>query len=168
MEQNTPKFRLRLNLFDSIVLILALAVGAFLLWNALKPDPAAKGPSSETSTVRYTVRFQKWKPGDSALIQLGDKLTDNIKNLELGKVVAVQAVPSQTVLLDEDSRAFVLATIQGYEDVLVTVESPAAMAKDAVVLGDGYRLWVGATAYIRGSGYMATSSVISIEREGTR
>lgn len=31
MEQNTPKFRLRLNLFDTIVLVLALAVGAFLL-----------------------------------------------------------------------------------------------------------------------------------------
>ena len=31
MEPNTPKFRLRLNLFDGIVLVLALAVGAFLL-----------------------------------------------------------------------------------------------------------------------------------------
>ena len=37
MEQNTPKFRLRLNLFDTIVLVLALAVGAFLLWRAVKP-----------------------------------------------------------------------------------------------------------------------------------
>ena len=34
MEQNNGKFRLRLNLFDGIVLIVALAVGAFLLWNA--------------------------------------------------------------------------------------------------------------------------------------
>lgn len=38
MEQNTPKFRLRLNLFDGIILIAALAVGAFLLWNAGKPQ----------------------------------------------------------------------------------------------------------------------------------
>ena len=40
MEQKTPKFRLRLNLFDGIVLVLALAVGAFLLWNAMKPAAA--------------------------------------------------------------------------------------------------------------------------------
>ena len=41
MEQNTPKFRLRLNLFDTIVLVLALAVGAFLLWRAVKPAAPA-------------------------------------------------------------------------------------------------------------------------------
>ena len=35
MEQHNQKFRLRLNLFDAIVLIIALAVGAFVLWNAL-------------------------------------------------------------------------------------------------------------------------------------
>lgn len=168
MEQNTPKFRLRLNLFDAIVLILALAAGAFLLWNTLKPAPAAQSPSPETSTVRYTVRFQRWKPGDGAMVQPGDKLTDNIRNLELGHVVSAQAVPSQSILLNQNSRSLVLATIPGYEDVLVTVESPASVAKDAVVLESGYKLWVGATAYIRGSGYMATSSVVSIEREGTK
>ena len=35
MEPNKPKFRFRLNLFDSIVLVLALAVGAFLVWSAI-------------------------------------------------------------------------------------------------------------------------------------
>ena len=40
MEPNKPKFRFRLNLFDSIVLVLALAVGAFLVWSAIKPAAA--------------------------------------------------------------------------------------------------------------------------------
>ena len=45
MEPNKPKFRFRLNLFDSIVLVLALAVGAFLVWSAIKPAAApAEGP----------------------------------------------------------------------------------------------------------------------------
>ena len=34
MEHNTSGFRLRLNLFDGIVIVLALAVGAFLAWTA--------------------------------------------------------------------------------------------------------------------------------------
>ncbi len=42
MEHNTSGFRLRLNLFDGIVIVLALAVGAFLAWTALKP--AAPSP----------------------------------------------------------------------------------------------------------------------------
>ena len=80
MEQNTPKFRLRLNLFDGIVLVLALAVGAFLLWSALKPAAPAEGAAPSTATVRYTVRFQKWIEGTSVLVESGDKLVDNIKN----------------------------------------------------------------------------------------
>ena len=47
MEPNKPKFRFRLNLFDSIVLVLALAVGAFLVWSAIKPAAApAEGAGS--------------------------------------------------------------------------------------------------------------------------
>ena len=45
MEPNKPKFRFRLNLFDSIVLVLALAVGAFLVWSAIKP---AAAPAEDT------------------------------------------------------------------------------------------------------------------------
>ena len=50
MEQNTPKFRLRLNLFDTIVLVLALAVGAFLLWRAVKPAAPVQADPTATST----------------------------------------------------------------------------------------------------------------------
>lgn len=68
MEHNTPKFRLRLNLFDGIVLVLALAVGALLLWMSLKPSAGDQGTASTASTVRYTVRFQRWPEGTSEII----------------------------------------------------------------------------------------------------
>ena len=46
MEQKTPKFRLRLNLFDALVLIAALAAAAVMGWLALRPQetetPAAR------------------------------------------------------------------------------------------------------------------------------
>ena len=38
MEENKYKFRLRLNLFDGIILVVALAVAAVLLWMAVKPQ----------------------------------------------------------------------------------------------------------------------------------
>ena len=38
MEENKYKFRLRLNLFDGIILVVALAVAAVLLWMAVKVD----------------------------------------------------------------------------------------------------------------------------------
>ena len=100
MEQKTPKFRLRPNLFDGIVLVLALAVGALLLWTALKPAPTVDQPAAETSTVRYVVRFQRWMEGTGALIEEGDKLVDNIKNYDLGRVVSAEVVPVEVLLLD--------------------------------------------------------------------
>lgn len=168
MEQHTPKFRLRLNLFDGIVLVLALAVGAFLLWTALKPAASPVGESSTTSTVRYTVRFQRWIAGTGSLVQPGDKLVDNIKNFEMGSVVSSEAVSAQSLQLDNISRQYVLTDVSGYEDVLVTVESPCTENSEAITLGGGYALRVGAMAYIRGEGYMASGPIISIEREGQR
>ena len=168
MEQNTPKFRLRLNLFDGIVLVLALAVGAFLLWGALKPAAApVEGETASVSTVRYTVRFQKWIEGTSALIEPGDKLVDNIKNYELGTVVSAETVPARSLQLDHQSHQYVLADVPGYEDVLVTVEAPCESG-ESIILGGGYALRVGSVAYIRGEGYMASGPIISIDREGLK
>lgn len=167
MEQNNGKFRLKLNLFDGIVLIAALAVGAFLLWNAFKPAPAASSgtASPSTSTVRYTIRFQRLMEGTGSLIQPGDALVDTIKNYNLGTVVSVEIVPVQSQVLDHDNREYVLADIAGYEDALVTVESTCTDSNDTLLLDGGYTLRVGGTAYIRGEGYMGSGPIISIERE---
>lgn len=168
MEQNNGKFRLKLNLFDGIVLILALAVGAFLLWNALKPAPAASSgePASTASTVRYTVRFQRMMEGTGSLIEPGDALVDTIKNYSLGNVVSVEIVPAQSLVLNHDSREYALTTLAGYEDALITVEAPCTVSSDTLLLDGGYTLRVGATAYVRGEGYMGSGPIISIEREG--
>lgn len=164
---NTSKFRLRLNLFDGIVLVLALALGAVLLWTNLKPaSPVGSTPSAASSTVRYTVRFQKWLEGTSSLIQEGDKLVDNIKNYKLGQVVSAEVVPALSQQLDHEGRQYVQTIIPGYEDVLVTVEAPCTISDESVTLDGGYSLRVGGTAYIRGEGYMGSGPIISIEREG--
>ena len=167
MEQNNGKFRLRLNLFDGIVLIVALAVGAFLLWNAFKPAPSTPSgqPTVSSTTVRYTIRFQRLMEGTGSLIQPGDALVDTIKNYKLGNVVSVEIVHAQSQILDHDSREYVLADVPGYEDALVTVESTCTDSNDTILLDGGYTLRVGATAYIRGEGYMGSGPIIAIERE---
>ncbi len=166
MEHNTPKFRLRLNLFDGIVLILALAVGGLLLWMALKPAAGEQSASPTASTVRYTVRFQRWPEGSSEIIEAGDALVDNIKNYEMGNVVSWEVVPAVNQVLDNESHRYVQATVEGYEDILVTVESPCTESDQGFILGGGYALRVGVTAYIKGEGYMASGPVVSVEREG--
>ena len=163
MEQNTQKFRLKLNLFDGIVLVLAVAAAAFLLWRAMKPAVQVPMDPSVTSTVRYTVRFQRWTPGTSALIQAGDRIADNIKNYEIGQVVSAEAEPARIQVLDTQNRRYVWAEMNGFEDVLVTIEAPCTVSDAAIPVGGGYELRVGSTGYFRGEGYMGSGPIVAIE-----
>ena len=163
MEQHTQKFRLKLNLFDGIVLVLAVAVAAFLLWRAMKPAVQVPMDPSVTSTVRYTVRFQRWTPGTSALIQAGDRIADNIKNYEIGQVVSAEAEPARIQVLDTQNRRYVWAEMDGFEDVLVTIEAPCTVSDAAITVGGGYELRVGSTGYFRGEGYMGSGPIVAIE-----
>ena len=163
MEQNTQKFRLKLNLFDGIVLVLAVAAAAFLLWRAMKPAVQVPMDPSVTSTVRYTVRFQRWTPGTSALIQAGDRIADKIKNYEIGQVVSAEAEPARIQVLDTQNRRYVWAEMDGFEDVLVTIEAPCTVSDAAITVGGGYELRVGSTGYFRGEGYMGSGPIVAIE-----
>lgn len=164
--QKPEKFRLRLNLFDSVVLVLALAAGAFLLWSALKPDAApADGADASVVTVRYTVCFQRWLEGTSSAIHAGDRLTDSVRNYDIGRVVSAEAVPSTGLRVDHDARRYVLATMEGYEDVMVTVDVPCTVTSEAITTTSGYVLRVGGTAYVQGDGYLASGYIRAIERE---
>ena len=163
MEQNTPKFRLKLNLFDGIVILLALVAGGLMLWTALKPQAPAPAGSIASSDVRYTIRFRRWAPGSSGAVKAGDKSADNIKNYEVGQVVSVQAVPALAQVPDQNSRRWVWAELEGFEDVLVTVESPCVISDDAITIGGGYQVRVGTVGYFRGEGYMGSGPIVAIE-----
>ena len=163
------KFRFKLNLFDGIVLVLALCVGAFLGYTYLKPAPV---PTEEagvvtTDTVRYTVKFQKMMEGTETMVEPGDQLVDNIKNYKLGTVVSTEVIPCTTRVEDHVNKQVVRAEVPGHVDLLVTVESDrATLGADAVVLDGGYNLRVNTHAYIKGEGYMASGPIMFIEREG--
>ena len=161
MEQNNHKFRLRLNLFDAIILVAVLLVGAAAAWIGLRSG----GETTPTAApVRYTVVFQKMAKGDSQLIQAGDKLEDAVKNYSIGTVVSVETKPAVTQILDQEERCYVDAELAGYEDVYVTVESACTDNGETLLLGGGYDFRVGQTAYVRGPGYMGSGPVTAIER----
>jgi len=168
MEQNTSGFRLRLNLFDGIIILLALAAGAFLAWSTLKPAvPAAPDPGTQ-STVRYTVRFQRWATGTSALIGENDQIADNIKNFEIGRVVAVEAVPALMQVLDHENHRYVWAEAEDFEDVLVTIEAPCVVTDESITVGGGYQVRTGAMAYLKGEGYLGSGPIVSVEQGGQK
>lgn len=168
MEQNTPKFRLRLNLFDGLVLLIALAVGAVLAWTALKPQAPVEAAPQNTATVRYTIRFQRMSPEAAQLVEEGDLLADNVKNYEMGKVTGIQAVPAQVPVVDHVNQRSVLAVQEGVLDLLVEVTAPCTATQKSITVGGGYEIRVGGVQYIRGQGYMASGPIVAMELEGAQ
>lgn len=163
MEQNRPKFRLRLNLFDGIVLAVALAVAAFLGWMALNPPPSSMDYTQD-GAVRYTLRLARWPEGTSSLVQEGDQLTDMTKSRALGEVVGIQVFPARMTAVDQQARRQVLAEVEGYEDVVLTIDSPCLIGRSHLTLdGKEYILRVGTVVYLRGQGYMGSGTVESVE-----
>lgn len=164
MGSDHTKFRLRLNLFDAIVLLLALAVGALLLWNAVKPEPPQKDASEQTGVARFTVRLSRWPEGTVSLVRLGDRITDNVNNRPVGEVVDVEAGPCLIQTANQETRKYLMTAIEGYNDVLLTIESPCTLNKYGLTVGEKkYPLRVGNAAYLRGEGYMGSGVVESIE-----
>ncbi len=162
MEQNKKTFRLRLNLFDSIVIAAALLVGGVLLWMQMKPAAPTAAPAAQK--IRFTVVLQKTVPGTGAQVETGDLLVDTIKNYEIGNVVSVETVPARDFAPDYENGSYVLADVPDKEDVYITMESSAVVTDEAVTVGTGYALRVGDWIYARGPGYLGSGKVYAIER----
>ena len=163
MEQQTPKFRLRLNFFDSIVLLLALLAGAFLLWRAVAPHQAENVAIPQTQQVRYTIRLTRALPILEELVQPGQSITDSARNNALGTVVEVQCEPGTYFTLSEREHAWINAPVPDRINVNMTVEASATGDDSQLLINGSYALWVGDNIYVRGPGYIGIGDVIAIE-----
>ena len=117
------KCRFRLNLFDGIIILLALAVGGVMLWMQMKPAASADSGEPAAASMHYTIRLQKTVPGTGELVETGDALVDVVKNMALGSVVSATVMPATDSIIDEDAEAYVTAEIPGYEDVVRSASS---------------------------------------------
>lgn len=163
MEQKNTKFRFKLNLFDGIVILAALAVGGVLLWSRMQPQQStASAPAA--SQIQYTIQLRKTVSGTGALVESGDALVDAVKNFDLGRVVSSETTPAVRSILNEDTQSYVVAEIPGYEDIYIVVESTATVSDSQVLLGSGFELRVGEDIFVRGPGYLGSGKVYAIER----
>ena len=164
MEENKRRFRLKLNLFDGIVILAALAVAAVLLYLQMKPAPEDESGAPAVTTMQYTVRLLETIPGTGDLVKTGDKLRDVVKNHDIGTVVSATVMPATDSIIDEATNSYVTAEIPGREDVEIVIETTATYGEESVLVGSGYAVRVGDEIFVRGPGYLGSGEVWSIER----
>ena len=162
MEENKKPFRLRMNLFDGIVLVIILAVGLFLLWTQFRPEE--EPASSEWVPVRYSVRLNQVLEGTSELIQPGDPLEYTLEDAQLGTVVSVESAPCITTGLDEEALTPISSVLPGYESVDLVVDAMCEEEDYCLRAGGVVVLRTGDQLYIRGPQFAAVGTITEIER----
>lgn len=160
MEQKKEKMKIRLNLFDSVVLVVVLALGGVFVWQSFRSGNS----TSQAQTVRYTVVMKEVKEGTGDSIQIGGRLEDAVKNFDLGTIDSKVILPTEKQVLNHAERSYVTAYLDGYEDVEVEVVVNATETDTALLLDGSYELRVGDYMYMRGEGYMSSGFVTKIER----
>ena len=162
MEQHNRPFRLRLNLFDGIVLAVILVVGLFLLWTFFRPEREAD--NADWVLVRYSVHIDQVLEGTSQLIQPGDPLEYTLEEAQLGTVVSVESSPCVTTGLDEESLTTVEAVLPGYESIDLVVDAMCEEEDYCLRAGGVVVLRTGDQLYIRGPQFAAVGTITDIER----
>ena len=86
MAENTKKFNI--NFFDIVIILIIVCVGAgvYLFMNK---DTAV----SNTKKLTYKIELTNTTPDLEDYIRIGDDLTENTKNYNMGKVVDFETIP---------------------------------------------------------------------------
>ena len=107
----------KLNFFDIIIVIVVIAVAGGLYVFTHKDKVV------ETKVLRYNIELTECPVGLSKKINIGDKLTDNVKNYYMGKVAAVEAFECKKLGEDRESGQIRESIVPDAENIIITVEA---------------------------------------------
>lgn len=165
MSTQPKKFKIKLNLFDFIVLAFAGLVAAGLIAFLIISHFQDQAKLVEGT---YTIRLQGATPEIVDMIQVGDELENAITNVDIGTVVSFTYRPTLVAVLDEETLTFITQEQPDYIDVDIVVSAPYSLDDDGdeIFLESGYQIRCSEYAYVRGPGYLGSGPVIHIDREG--
>ena len=160
MSNEKKGFKWRPNLFDIVIVLIILAVGA-VLYLMLRPTASNV---VQTTPMRYTIEMLNLPEGTHELMQVGDKIIDASRTYPMGTVVAVEAVPYTVETVDQENNVVRQAAVPGYETVLLTLEANMVVTDSSITTEGGYLVRVGLSTKAKSENYAATGYIVGIER----
>lgn len=157
MEEKKP--RRHPNFFDVIfiVLILALAGGAYWV--------SHDGTSGQELVSRsYVIELNHLQADMAQYAALGDRVTDNVKNQDMGTVMALETVPYTIPVADEAAGTVKQVPVEGYVSLRITVQTDTTETDSQVATEDGYILRVGTSVSCAVGGLTSAGYIIQVDR----
>ena len=156
MAENKKKFKI--NFFDIVIILIVVCVGAGVYFFT------HKSPAAETKKLTYVVELNKTTPGLEDYIRIGDDLTENTKNYNMGKVVDVETVPYSKITPDYENNAYVDSVDPYYSTVLITVEADVTETASSYAVDGQYVVRAGTEVFVKGEGYAGEGYIVKINR----
>ena len=156
MAENKKKFKI--NFFDIVIILIVVCVGAGVYFFT------HKSPAASTKKLTYVVELNKTTPGLEDYIRIGDDLTENTKNYNMGKVVDVETVPYSKITPDYENNAYVDSVDPYYSTVLITVEADVTETASSYAVDGQYVVRAGTEVFVKGEGYAGEGYIVKINR----
>ena len=148
------------NLFDIIVILIAVALAALLFFMRQEQQ----NESSTAGTVRYTLELTGMLNGSADLIEPGDQLVDKVKKYDIGKVVSVQVDTTVQRAYDLENGGIVETPMAGQQTATIVVEAECTETSSQIIVDGGYIVAAGMEASLRGPGYWGSGYIMSVDR----
>lgn len=153
------KTRKHPNFFDIlIVLLLILVAGA--AWVISHRD----NTQGEAVLRRYTIELTDLEETMADSVQVGDKVTDNIKNYDIGTVAGVEVLPYTQGVVDEENAVIRQQPMPGSIRLLVTVECLTVEGEKEIATTSGYTLRTGTSVSISAGELTSGGYILTVER----
>ena len=152
--------KFKINVFDAVVVavVIIVLIAAYAFMNRGGDTVVA------TKKLRYKIEITEKPVGFSELIEVGDRITDNIKNYHMGTVVAIETEPYKDIFEDYENGRYAEGETDELETVVLTLEADVTETESSLIVGGNYVVKAGKEIAVKGEGYAGTGHVISIER----
>lgn len=167
MEKENKKGRSIINLFDIVLIVIALVLGAALFLSSRGSAGEQDTPSlsGNRTPVRYSIELSSVEQNVVDLFKEGDPLVDREKKYNIGTIESVEVSPGRRLVNDYENNRQIYVEEPGRYLLTVTVITEGVIDERNITLDGGYILRIGKTVYGKLPGGVFQGTVVAIERE---
>ncbi len=165
--EDKQKRRVRFNLFDVLIILLAVAVGVGVL--ALRNRAAGGSAETARTTVpmRCTVEIMR-APSDMVnQMRVGDDIYRSTDSAYIGKIAEVRSIPHVENEYDAGAGRYVRYEDPKFIDIYVTIEGEGYSTARDIIIG-AVPIKVCGEMYVKGKGFARMGYVCAIDTMGAQ
>lgn len=154
------KKKFRPNILDILLLLLiaAVALAAYAISHRQEAGP------QQAITRSYTIELTNLDGTMLESVQPGDLVKDNVKNLELGVVTAVEVSATTVSSLNKETGLYQETEVPGKYTMLVTVRADTTETDKQVSTVSGFILRVGTSVSCTVGNLYASGYIVKLDR----